>query len=764
MNQASLLLLLGIALAVMFYFAFRVIRLRTLLHVNERLDERTEVLTHEIDEHKRGEAALRESQQIIRAIVDTVPARIFWKDKNLVYLGCNEPFARDAGFDRPEDVVGKDDYQMGWRDQAELYRGDDREVIETGQSKLLIKEPQTTPDGKTITLLTNKVPLRNVDGEVFGMLGTYMDVTERERAEEALRQSEARFKAIFDNARDGIALADAETKKFLAANDSFCQMLGYPKNELLGLTIDAVHPADKLQMVAQTFERQARGEIDLAADMPVKRRDGSVFFADINSAPVKIGDKAYLLGVFRDISERKIADDKIKFANTLLRAELESAPDGVFVVHSDPPGLSCNHNFLEMWSIPPEVERSNDPSRVLATVLPQLTDPKDFEHDIRHLRDDPGAAVRFREVGLKDGRTVEYFGSAVEDEAGAPLARIWFFRDITERKSAAAALAQSEARFKAIFDNARDGIALTDPETKKFLLGNAYLYRMLGYTADEFAGLGMSDIHPAESMPAVLKEFDRHERGDRRAATDVLVKRKNGAVFYVDINSAPVEIGGKRYVLGIFRDATARREAEAAVRKSEERYRDLVESTTDYIWEIDQNGRYTYYTPAFAGTLGYEPGEIIGKTPFDLMPPAEAERVAPIFGPIAAAQRPFSMLENMVVTKDGTEIVMETSGVPIFDENGKFCGYRGIERDITQRKRAEHELKARDALLHAVAVSATELVTAPSLDEAIPKALQTVSQTLQVDRMTVLERPSGSGRCADATIRLECTRPEDSLG
>ena len=111
----------------------------------------------------------------------------------------------------------------------------------------------------------------------------------------------------------------------------------------------------------------------------------------------------------------------------------------------------------------------------------------------------------------------------------------------------------------------------------------------------------------------------------------------------------------------------------------------------------------------------------MGKTPFDLMPPAEAKRVAATFGPIAAAHRPFSMLENTLVAKDGTEVVMETSGVPIFDENGKFCGYRGIERDITQRKLAEQQLEQRDALLHAVAVSATDLLTAPSLEEAIPR-------------------------------------------
>ena len=147
-------------------------------------------MTQDITERKRAEEALRASQQIIEGIINAIPVRVFWKDKNLVYLGCNAVFARDAGFADPKDIIGKDDYQMGWRDQAEKYRGDDRQVIESGCSKLLIEEPQTTPEGNTITLLTSKMPLRSSKGEISGVLGTYMDITERKRLEAQLFQSQ----------------------------------------------------------------------------------------------------------------------------------------------------------------------------------------------------------------------------------------------------------------------------------------------------------------------------------------------------------------------------------------------------------------------------------------------------------------------------------------------------------------------------------------------------------------------------------------------
>jgi PAS domain S-box-containing protein len=148
------------------------------------------VMTQDITERKRAEEALRASQQIIEGIINAIPVRVFWKDKNLVYLGCNAIFARDAGFAGPKDIIGKDDYQMGWREQAEKYRGDDRQVIESGCSKLLIEEPQTTPEGNTITLLSSKIPLRSSQGEISGLLGTYMDITERKRLEAQLLQSQ----------------------------------------------------------------------------------------------------------------------------------------------------------------------------------------------------------------------------------------------------------------------------------------------------------------------------------------------------------------------------------------------------------------------------------------------------------------------------------------------------------------------------------------------------------------------------------------------
>ncbi len=136
-----------------------------------------------------------------------------------------------------------------------------------------------------------------------------------------------------------------------------------------------------------------------------------------------------------------------------------------------------------------------------------------------------------------------------------------------------------------------------------------------------------------------------------------------------------------------------RKRIEQALRESEERFRNLVETTSDLVWEVNEDIFYTYVSPTVSEILGYEPEEMIGKTPFDFMPPEEARRVAGIWCPTVASQRPFTLLENTNLGKAGDLIVLETSAHPFFDAEGTFRGYRGIDRDITERKRAEEALR-----------------------------------------------------------------------
>ncbi len=136
-----------------------------------------------------------------------------------------------------------------------------------------------------------------------------------------------------------------------------------------------------------------------------------------------------------------------------------------------------------------------------------------------------------------------------------------------------------------------------------------------------------------------------------------------------------------------------RRRAEAALQESERRFRSLVEATSDWIWETDSERLYTYASPKIKDLLGYAPEDVIGKNPFDLMPKAEAERVALEFAEIEKARRPFAGLINVNLHKDGHEVILESSGVPLFDNKGNYLGYCGFDRNVTERRQSEEALR-----------------------------------------------------------------------
>jgi two-component system, cell cycle sensor histidine kinase and response regulator CckA len=151
----------------------------------------TLAMFRDVTRRRSAEHALREREELLRSIIAHIPCGVFWKDRDSVYLGCNEQIARDHGRSSPDQILGRNDYDItSDRDEATFYRDCDREVMESGQPILNLEEFQTRPDGTRATLLTSKVPLRDTRGQVVGVLGVYTDITDRKRLEEQLRQAQ----------------------------------------------------------------------------------------------------------------------------------------------------------------------------------------------------------------------------------------------------------------------------------------------------------------------------------------------------------------------------------------------------------------------------------------------------------------------------------------------------------------------------------------------------------------------------------------------
>jgi len=272
--------------------------------------------------HKALDDAGR-SEPLLQIVIDSIPHRVFWKDRNFVYLGCNQSFARDAGVGDPALLVGRNDFELAWKATAHLYIADDRLVMESNTPKVDIEEPMTFSDGRTIWLRTNKVPLRDTSGVVFGVLGTYEDITEQRQAAIDLHESEERFRATFEQAAVGIAHVGTDGH-FLRVNRRLCEKLGYTREELLALSFQEItHPAD-LAADLENVRRMLAGEIQAySMEKRYIRKDGTPAWIGLTVSLTRDAEglPKYFISVIEDIEPRRRAEEQ----ENRLRNQLEQA-------------------------------------------------------------------------------------------------------------------------------------------------------------------------------------------------------------------------------------------------------------------------------------------------------------------------------------------------------------------------------------------------------------------------------------------------------
>jgi len=520
-----------------------------------------------ITKRKQVEKSLQESRQMLRLIMDNVPVRVFWKDRDLKYLGCNLSFARDAGLQSPEELIGKNDYDMGWMEQAELYRADDQFVIRSGQPKLNYIETRTTPDGRKILLRTSKIPLRDAEKTIIGVLGTYEDITEKKRAEDALRKSEEQYRLVTEHASDVIWTMDLNLR-FTYFSPSNEKLTSYSAENALRLSLDELLTPESVERALQIFTAEIELENcpqkDLSRSVTLelneKRADGTIFpievrmcfLRDVQNNPVGI------LGITRDVSERKKQERALLASEEKFIKAFKSSPVAISITRvSDGKFVECNEAF--------EIISGYQHSDLIGRSPIELNlwidhnDQKDISAALEKV-----GAIHNRECRFltKTGTNVITRFSCEIIDINQEKCVLSVLMDITDQKKMEESVRESEERYRSIVENTQDVIMLTNPDARISYL-SPVCSRVLGYSQDELTGKILEIFHP-DDVEKIHTELSSALKGGSGTDFEYRILTKDRKTKWVSHSWSPIlsENHALKYVVSVVRDITEKKIAE----------------------------------------------------------------------------------------------------------------------------------------------------------------------------------------------------------
>ncbi|MBI5786396.1 MAG: PAS domain S-box protein [Rhodocyclales bacterium] len=374
----------------------------------------------------------------------------------------------------------------------------------------------------------------------------------------------------------------------------------------------------------------------------------------------------------------------------LLEAITNAVEDGIIAKDVNSRYIMANPAARKIIGVPATVSLGRDDY----AILPAEAADRVIAADRQVMATD--APLRYESVlpTANGAITLDVTKAPLHDNAGKVVGVFAIFRDITARKSSEDALRESESRFRALVEQSLAGIYII--QDGRFRYVNPAFADIFGYAspADIIDRLPFGDLVAPADRDKVAENVRRRIVGE---IDDIHYSftgaRHDGSHVDVEVHGRALEYRGRPAVIGMILDITARKAADATLRASEQRFQDIVRATGDWVWEVDAEGRFTYASESVEDLLGYRPAEVIGKTPFDFMPAEEAARVSAQFAVFAAERRPFRDLHNVNLCKDGSIVTIATSGIPILAPDGRLLGFRGLDRNITDRKAAEEEMR-----------------------------------------------------------------------
>lgn len=397
------------------------------------------IVLEDISRRKQAEDILHhQSRQMIHLILDNVPQRIFWKDRNSVYMGCNHCFAEDSGLADSLQIIGKTDYDLSWHERAEHYRKDDQLVMKADRPKLHYDESIKCADGSVLYITTSKVPLHDPHGSVIGVLCTYENITDRKLALEELSKNAEQYRAMLATNLFGFWLVDIDGK-ILDVNDTYCRMSGYTREELLQYSISDIESSESVEDTFQHIEQLMTYGTD-HFESRHRAKEGRIYNVEISTT--YLPSQAKFIVFIRDISDRKQAEAALLESKARYHAIVEDQTDLICRYRPDGRLSFVNNAYLRYF----DKEREEMINR---NFIPHIPQP-DLSGTLEQLRgishETPIVNVEHRVI-MPDGSICwqQWVHRGIFTLDGVITEYQAVGRDITERKAAEEILHQAKA-------------------------------------------------------------------------------------------------------------------------------------------------------------------------------------------------------------------------------------------------------------------------------------------------------------------------------
>jgi PAS domain S-box-containing protein len=642
------------------------------------------VFVSDITERKQAEDRLKESEQKYRLLFETSPDCIAQIDREGRYITANTATARSLGVSL-EELNGKAVYEVVPRKVAQHRLRMMRKALDEWQTQIFEDERA----GKYFYHIV--IPIKTSDQKEAVQVIT-RDVTERRKMEETLRESEKKLRLISENSRDIICLHDPD-HRYVYISPACKEVLGYEPDELVGTNPwELVHPEDIEALQKEGQEEALRGMPALLSYRIRKKSGEYIWFESVSQLLKDVaGNVSGFVTSSRDITERKSMEEAINLQRAYFQQLFDNSPDAILMTDTNSKVIQANKGSEVLFGY------SNE--EVKGQSLTELIVP---EVDVQEASDSfqrilGGEVIRKESVRRrKDGSLVDVSILAYPIRSNDKLIGLYgVYSDISERKQAEEKLRQSEERYRALFDSSVIGTLLLDAKTMKVLMGNEAALKIFGFSSlEEGVGINVLDFVPQEDRE-INRELIKRElfEQDSRRDYDVRAITKDGREIWINVTGVRMMHKGRLVGMVTFTDVTERKQAEEALRQSEERYRTILEEMEDAYFEVDLGGHLTFVNDSVCRDLGYSREELIGMSYKNFTIEEDIESVFRVFNEVYQTGVPNKGFPWKTIRKDGSHGFAETSISSLRNDKGEIIGFRGVGRDITERKQAEDKLR-----------------------------------------------------------------------